>query len=126
MSPANRKVLKSAKGRVDDLDRAIDAIRAGGDPNSRDEYNLTAFIWCARKGHVAVARVLAAAGADIEARDNCQRTAIHHAVAFSRVPFIDYLLSIGANLAATDTHGCTALDLAFYQDGLPRIDRAIV
>jgi len=41
-------VIKAAKGRADDMDRAIDAIRAGGDPNARDEYNLTAFIWCAR------------------------------------------------------------------------------
>ena len=115
MSPANRKVLKAAKGRVDDLDRAIDAIRAGGDPNARDEYNLTAFIWCARKGHIAVARVLTAAGADIEARDSSRRTAIHHAVLFGRLPFIDYLLSIGADLTATDMHDCTALDLALYQ-----------
>jgi ankyrin repeat protein len=126
MSPANRKIIKAAKGRADDLDRAIAAIRAGGDPNSRDEYNLTVFMWCARKGHIAVARVLTAAGADIEARDNCQRTAVHHAVLFSRSAFIGYLLSLNADLAALDMHGCTALDLALYQDGLPRIDRAIV
>jgi ankyrin repeat protein len=126
MSPADRKVIKVAKGRVDDLDRAIDAIRAGGDPNARDEYNLTAFIWCARKGHIAVARVLKLAGADVEARDSCQRAAIHHAVLFSRLPFMDYLLSIGADLTATDTHGWTALDLALAQNGLPRVDSSIV
>ena len=126
MSPANRNVLKAAKGRVDDLDRAIDAIRAGGDPNARDEYNLTAFIWCARKGHVAVARVLTAAGADIEARDNMRRTAIHHAVLFRRLEFIDYLLSIGADIAATEMHDCSALDLALYEVGLPRVDPKIV
>lgn len=126
MSPANRKVLKAAKGRVDDLDRAIDAIRAGGNPNARDEYNLTAFIWCARKGHVAVARVLTAAGADIEARDSTKRTAIHHAVLFRRAEFIDYLLSIGADIAATDMHGCSALDLALWDLDPPRVDPKIV
>jgi len=126
MSAANRKVIKAAKGRADDMDRAIDAIRAGGDPNARDEYNLTAFIWCARKGHVAVAQVLTAAGADIEARDSTQRTAIHHAVLFNRLAFLDYLIGIGADLDAIESHGCTALDLALYQDGFPRIDRAIV
>lgn len=126
MSPADRKVIKAAKGRVDDLDRAIDAIRAGGDPNARDEYNLTAFIWCARKGHIAVARVLKAAGADIEARDVTQKTGIHHAVLFRRSEFIDYLLSIGADITATDMHGCTALDLALYDLGMPRNDPRIV
>ena len=108
------------------MDRAIDAIRAGGDPNTRDEYDLTVFIWCARKGHVAVAQVLRAAGADIEARDVTQSTAIHHAVLFRRTAFIDYLLSIGADIAATDIHGCTALDLALWDIDSPRIDPLIV
>ena len=71
MSPADRKFLKATKGRRDDIDRAIDAIRAGGDPNTRDEYNLPAFTWCARKGHIRVAQALKAAGADLEARDRC-------------------------------------------------------
>lgn len=126
MSPADRKVLKVAKRRVDDLDRAIDAISGGGNPNIRDEDNLTAFIWCARKGHLAVARVLLAAGADIEARDSMLRTAIHHAVLHRRTAFIDYLLSIGADTSALEMHGCSALDLALWDFGQVRTDPQII
>ena len=126
MSPADLKVLKAAKGRADDLDRAIDAISGGGNPNIRDEHNLTAFMWCARKGHVAIARVLLAAGADVEARDNMQRTAIHHAVLHRRTVFIDYLLSIGADTSTLEMHGCSALDLALYDFGQIRTDPQII
>jgi ankyrin repeat protein len=104
----------------------MDAIRAGGCPNTRDEYNFTPFIWCARKGHASVAQVLVESGADVEARDDVGRTAIHHAVLFRRLEFIEYLLSIGADTSATDVHGCSALDLALYEVGLPRVDPLIV
>ena len=126
MTPAERKLLKAVKARVDDGTRAEEAIRSGADPNLRDEYNLTAFVWCARKGHISVTRALAAAGADIEARDNTKRTAIHHAVLFNRAAFVEYLLSVGVDLSAEDMHGWTALDLAICEHLMPRFDPSIV
>lgn len=126
MTPSDRKLLKAAKARTDDGTRAEEALRQGANPTLRDEYNLTVFIWCARKGHIAVARTLAAAGADIEARDNTKRTAIHHAILFKRAAFVEYLISIGADLSAEDMHGWTALDLAICEHVMPRFDPTIV
>ena len=126
MSGSNQKVIKAAKGRADDIERSSAAIAAGGDANARDEFNLTAFIWCARKGHIGIARVLVAAGADIEARDNMMRTAIHHAVLFHQLAFLDYLLDIGADFSATEMHGCSALDLALFEVGMAGVYPQII
>ena len=125
MTP-NQKLLKAAKARVHDGTRIDDAVRSGADPNLRDEYKHTPFIWCARKGNIAAARALVAAGADIEARDAMQRTAIHHSVLHRRSEFLDYLLSIGADVSALEMHGCSALDLALWDLGQTRGDPKII
>ena len=126
MSPADRKLLKACKGRVDVETRVEDAIRRGANANCRDEYNLTPFMWCARKGHIAAARALVAADAEIEARGNVRRTAIHHAVLFGRLEFIDYLIRIGVDVNAREMHGFSALDLALSQAGLKPVFAQIV
>src|SRR5688572_30561511 len=114
MSPANRRLLRAAKSRLDDPVLIQESLAQGADVNFRDEYNLTVLIWCARKGHIAKGRALAAAGAELEARDNTRATALHHAVLFRRVNFVSFLIDFGSDVAAVESHGATALDLALW------------
>ena len=103
--------------RKGDLHQLRNALAEGADPNSRDEYDLTALMWSARKGHFDIFSELLKAGADLNAIDATKRTFLHHCVLFKKHDFLREALGIsGVFLDAADMHGFTALDVAIADD----------
>ena len=51
-------------------------LRAGANPNTKSDGDVTALMWAAARGHVLVVKALLESGADLSARTRKGRTAI--------------------------------------------------
>ncbi len=74
------------------LDANPAAVRA------RDQNQYTPLIWAARKGQLAVLKLLLERGADINAVNKWNNTALHWAAYNGLVPIVEYLCQKGAKL----------------------------
>lgn len=70
----------------------------------------------ARRGNLAIARVLLAAGAAVEARDKKGETPLRRAVNCGHLEFTSLLLARGADVNTQDRHGRTPLQAARRAD----------
>ncbi|HZI92853.1 MAG TPA: ankyrin repeat domain-containing protein [Patescibacteria group bacterium] len=91
-----------------------DLLAQGADPGETDSHGLTALIRAARRGDVAVTRVLLQGGASVDQRDSFVNgwTALMHATHTGRIEIMRDLLDAGADVNASNRHGVTALLLA--------------
>lgn len=80
-------------------------LKAGIDPNIRDELGRCPIHYCADNGHVEAVKVLLRAGADINARclDN-KNTALYIATGYGHAALARFLLAAGANANVTCGH----------------------
>ena len=87
-------------------------LKAGANPNARDERGYSALLVAARLGHWHIAAVLITAGAKPHGRDAEGRTALHHAAFSGSLEVVRALLAAGADKSLRDLSGATAIDLA--------------
>src|ERR1700753_2095689 len=94
VDPATLFIKACSSGKAENVRRML---VAGLSTDTRDENGLTGLIWAGRKGRVAVAEVLLAAGAEMEGKDRRGRTALFHAVTLRQHALVRKLASEGAN-----------------------------
>jgi ankyrin repeat protein len=88
-------------------------VRRGADVNTpRGPEAQTPLHMAARRGNVAIARVLLDAGAALEARDKKGETPLRRAVNCGHAEFVSLLLAHGADVNTRDKQGGTPLQAA--------------
>ncbi len=98
-------------------------LAAGGDVNSRNQYEETPFIIAAKhRSSPQTLSVLLKAGADINAQDKFGNTAfvyiVKHPQAMMRLRVLDFMIDNGADPNIKNKHGKTIWDYAAEQEGL--------
>ena len=98
-------------------------LAAGGDVNSRNQYEKTPFIIAAKhRSSPQTLSVLLKTGANINAQDKFGNTAfvyvVRHPQAMMRLRVLDFMIDNGANPDIKNKHGKTVWDYAAEQDGL--------
>lgn len=98
-------------------------LAAGGDINSRNQYEETPFIIAAKhRSSPQTLSILLKAGADINAQDKFGNTAfvyvVKHPQAMMRLRVFDFMIDNGADPNIKNKHGKTVWDYASEQDGL--------
>jgi hypothetical protein len=88
------------------VQRVLNLIGRGADPNARDEYGQIPLVMAVLGGDIDIVGTLAAAGADVNATDGEGKTALHYAI---DPMVVDVLLTSGANPNARDHQGFTPL-----------------
>lgn len=105
----------------DATDAAALLIEKGADIESRDDYQRTPLLLCAReRGGPETTRVLIAAGADVNARDKFQSTSLELAAWRGKEEVTDMLLDAGADIPTGKTNTGSLLILAASK-GLTRL-----
>jgi len=92
--------------------RARMLVRAGADPNARDEVGRTPLHAASRINNPYLIRVLLDAGADPNARSWWCGTPLHEAASRDQSKVVRLLLDAGADVSVRDRHGETPLDAA--------------
>ena len=99
-----------------DEDVALELLKAGANPNARDEHGATALMHASAYGFESVVQVLLQNGADVHLADYKGRTALMYAAeGVDRQYYVDaipLLLGKGADINRRDNDGKTALDIA--------------
>lgn len=91
------------------LDRVIDLIARGANPNARTRLQHTPLTLAANRGYTETVRVLVAAGADINAKSHGGYTALLEAAIHGKTAMAQTLLRAGADPDSVDDQGETAL-----------------
>lgn len=110
-----------------------EALRAGADPNAREQNPVNQAQWDipliqvihAVNGdgrHLVLTKLLLDAGADIEQSDQFKYTALHHAASWGYHDLVKYLLERGANPNACAEANTTPLMLAAMEEHLESIE----
>jgi len=84
-------------------------LKAGIDPNTKDNDGWTALMKAAENGHKEVVELLLKNGADVNAKDNDGWTALMKAAKNGHKEIVELLLKNGADVNAKDNDGGTAL-----------------
>jgi ankyrin repeat protein len=79
------------------------------DINKRDEAGMTALMWAARYGFIAVMDYLCSCGASMDLRDDKGMTALMHALYQGRSEAAIKLIQYGCDISIVDNEGQTAL-----------------
>jgi len=97
-------------------DIALELLKAGANPNARDQHGATALMHASAYGFESVVQVLLQNGADVHLTDYKGRTALMYAAeGVDRQYYVDaipLLRANGADLNRRDNDGKTALDIA--------------
>lgn len=98
-------------------------LAAGGDVNSRNQYEETPFIIASKhRSSPQTLSVLLKAGADINAQDKFGNTAfvyiVKHPQAMMQLRVLDFMIDNGVDPNIKNKHGKTVWDYAAEQDGL--------
>ncbi|KAA0708979.1 Ankyrin repeat domain-containing protein 6 [Triplophysa tibetana] len=102
---SERLLVASHKGRADHVVQLINkGAKVATTKNGRTPLHLAAY-----KGHIAVVRILLAAGCDLDIQDDCDQTALHRAAVLGNTDVISALVQEGCALDRQDKDGNTAL-----------------
>merc|ERR1712187_136577 len=104
-----------------DVEIAAALLRAGADPMHRDVNGMTAFLECARMGHVQLGHMLlqALGGLLLVDADYSGKMALHWAVEQAQRTFVEFLLRCDAPTELPDGEGRSPCELAVqrgYED----------
>jgi ankyrin repeat protein len=103
--PGNPAGLLLDAAATGESDRAVVALRAGADPEVRDEHGRTPLLLAAANDHVAVARLLVALGADPDALDDRHDTPWLVTGVTGSVPMLEALLPADPDLTIRNRFG---------------------
>lgn len=107
---SERLLVASHKGRADHVIQLINkGAKVATTKNGRTPLHLAAY-----KGHIAVVRILLAAGCDLDIQDDCDQTALHRAAVLGNTDVISALIQEGCALDRQDKDGNTALHEAAW------------
>lgn len=101
---------------VCDLLKAREFLRAGADPDARDEDGRTPLVSAVLGNSVGLVGLLLEAGADVNARDSRGFSALHFAAEEQLPEMARLLLSKGADPNARDEDGTTPLGRAVFSE----------
>ena len=87
-------------------------LQRGGDPNIRNDRQMTPLHVASKHGHLEIVQILLEAHADIMARDEEQKTALHFAAERGHNQVVQLLLSYQADLTTVDAERRTILHAA--------------
>jgi palmitoyltransferase len=95
------------------VDRVIELIEGGYDPNQRDHENVTLLHWSAINNRKEVVQYLLSKGSEIDAiGGDLQSTPMHWATRQGHLSMVVLLLNSGADASILDGEGCNCLHLA--------------
>ncbi|XP_051511297.1 ankyrin repeat domain-containing protein 6-like isoform X2 [Myxocyprinus asiaticus] len=107
---SERLLVASHKGRTDHVVQLINkGAKVAVTKNGRTPLHLAAY-----KGHVAVVRILLAAGCDLDIQDDGDQTALQRAAVVGNTDVISALIQEGCALDRQDKNGNTALHEAAW------------
>ncbi|XP_051500797.1 ankyrin repeat domain-containing protein 6b isoform X2 [Myxocyprinus asiaticus] len=107
---SERLLVASHKGRTDHVVQLINkGAKVAVTKNGRTPLHLAAY-----KGHIAVVRILLAAGCDLDIQDDGDQTAVHRAAVVGNTEVISALIQEGCALDRQDKDGNTALHEAAW------------
>ena len=102
-------------------------IKAGADPNARDDDKETPLHRAASNENPAVVQALIKAGADPKARNDDKETPLHYAVRWNENPaVVQALIKAGADLNARDKYKRTPLHYAVWWNENPAVVQALI
>ncbi len=84
-------------------------LKARQPVDGRGDFNTTALMRAAYRGHTEIAQTLVSSGADIGIRDRGGATALHLAARAGHIAIVQLLLKYGADLEVKDNEGWTPL-----------------
>jgi len=88
-------------------------IRAGVDPDWRDDYCTSLLIWSVIRNHLDCVKILIAAGANPNQMNSMRKSALIFAIKENNTQILKYLLHAGASPNQQDWEGETAVMVAF-------------
>ncbi|XP_077075767.1 ankyrin repeat domain-containing protein 6b [Siphateles boraxobius] len=107
---SERLLIASHKGQAEHVVQLINkGAKVAITKNGRTPLHLAAY-----KGHIAVVRILLAAGCDLDIQDDGDQTAVHRAAVVGNTDVISALLQEGCALDRQDKDGNTALHEAAW------------
>ncbi|XP_067239684.1 ankyrin repeat domain-containing protein 6b isoform X6 [Chanodichthys erythropterus] len=107
---SERLLIASHKGQADHVVQLINkGAKVAITKNGRTPLHLAAY-----KGHIAVVRILLAAGCDLDIQDDGDQTALHRAAVVGNTDVISALIQEGCALDRQDKDGNTALHEAAW------------
>ena len=95
-----------------DSPAALNLLRAGADPRSRDVDGTTALHWAAHVGDAVLAKALIRAGADVQSQNDYGATPMSAAAEVGSAAVLTELLKAGADVESPNAAGQTALMVA--------------
>ena len=111
---SNTLVIWADQGRADEM-KAV--LKAGADPNARDERGNPGLVLAARRGHIEAVRVLLNARADPNAGDINELTPLYWAAYKDHPRVVEALLEADASPHVQDRDGRTPLHWVSYNRG---------
>ncbi|CAJ3070006.1 ankyrin repeat domain-containing protein [Burkholderia pseudomallei] len=108
------------------LQAVLDALRAGANPNSVDDYEIAPIHLAARWGTREKVEALVRAGATLSLQDGLRATPLHWAAHFGNADAFRALAVAGASLTARDAMGGRTAEQAFEANlaNLPSANQA--
>jgi ankyrin repeat domain-containing protein 50 len=91
-------------------------LRAGADPNAKDDERITPLHIAATYGHKSIVQQLLGAGADPNTKDDARITPLHIAAKYGHKSIVQQLLRAGADNTAINKYGKMPLSYAIQQD----------
>lgn len=120
LEEADRQEKLSKAVNAGDFDTAARMIAAGSmDPDFADQPGVPMLCHAARRGDVAMARLLLCAGASVNGTDDTETSPLMHAVMAQQVAVIPVLRRAGASVSQQREDGESALTLAVRADSPP-------
>lgn len=109
---ANKTTMLMLSSRNGEVDKIVEILDRGGNPNDIDVFGQTALTQAVMMNRVDAVKQLIEAGADVNVQRNDGYTPLMLAVIDNRVEIINLLLEAGADVSALDHQGNDALILS--------------